>query len=113
MKVIDSSVLDSISGGRGNNDGDRIDNSSRANSAGKTAAAGAGAIAWGYIGALVTGPGAPLGAALGGWIGGIIGEAGYNAAVDAVNDPRNNGDNGPGAFGGDRNKNSVNGQCHW
>ncbi|QJW57337.1 hypothetical protein HL670_04246 [Serratia plymuthica] len=47
MKVIDSSMLDHISGGRGNNGGDRIDNGGRANSAGKTAAAGAGAIAGG------------------------------------------------------------------
>ncbi|WP_448665455.1 hypothetical protein [Serratia plymuthica] len=113
MKVIDSSMLDQISGGRGNNGGDRIDNNGRANSAEKTAATGAGVIVGGYIGALVTGPGAPLGAAIGGWIGSIIADAGYNAAVNAVNAPRNNDGNGRGAFGGDSNKNSVNGQCHW
>ncbi|WP_421415444.1 hypothetical protein ACOMDM_04585 [Serratia plymuthica] len=44
MKVIDSSMLDQISGGRGNNGGDRIDNNGRANSAGKTAATGAAVI---------------------------------------------------------------------
>lgn len=112
MKVIDSSLLNYVSGGRGNNGGDRTDNGGRNDSArnsGRDSATYAGAAAGTAIGALA---GGPVGGLIGGLIGTVAGGQSYDSAMGAVDKYGNNG-NGGGAFGGDSNKNSVNGQCHW
>ena len=112
MKVIDFSMLDQVSGsGSGNDTSSRPNNtgSSRAHDSGRDAAAAAAAAAGAVIGGMVTGPGAPLGSIVGGVVGGVLGAGSFDAAWSATHDNNSGG----GAFGGDSNANSVNGQCHW
>lgn len=50
MKIIDDSMLDQISGGRGNNGGDRTDNEGRNNNNGRCASTNYGGQANGFVG---------------------------------------------------------------
>ncbi|TFZ48467.1 hypothetical protein E5C26_23575 [Serratia proteamaculans] len=117
MKTIDCDLLDQIAGGRGNNGGDRVDNGGRNNQRGRGNGGGApktqvnDAAVIGLLGAgiSVTSRLGPYGIIAAGIMAGIAGAIGYPS-----NSPyNNNGDRGRGAFGGDANPNSVNGQCHW
>ena len=107
MKVIDNSFVEYISGGRGGNTGDyRSERKSNSRGAPDSCAnqVGVNGILGGIAGIWGGPPGMAAGAAL----------AGVSTAVAC---PRNSSQNSSGrgrnqsAFGGNRNRNSVNGQC--
>jgi len=116
MKVLNDSDLQFVSGGRGNNGGDRRDNGGGcASRVGNDALHGA--LAGGYAGIISGGiaglPGGPEGVALGA-IGGFARGAIRGAAIEGVRSYATNcGNDRGGALGGDSSRNSVNGQCHW
>ncbi|WP_154898741.1 hypothetical protein [Serratia ficaria] len=110
MKVLDPSMLDFVSGGRGNNGGDRVDNGGKNNSrnnnsrgAPKTAANDAAVAGLLTAGAAAAAGAGPFGIAVAGVAAGV---------VAALGSPSNGGRD-HGAFGGNNNPNSVNGQCRW
>jgi hypothetical protein len=107
MKVIDNSFVGYISGGRGGNTGDyRSERNRNSRGAPDTCAnqAGVNSILGGIVGIL----GGPAGMAVG---------AAFTGITTAVACPRDTSQNSSGrgrnqsAFGGNSNRNSVNGQC--
>lgn len=115
MKTIDCALLDQIAGGRGNNGGDRVDNRGRNNNRGnsrgapRTKANDAAVIGLLGAGATIAARFGPYGIVAAGIMSGMAGVIGYS-------DDNQNNDNGGrdrGAFGGNDNPNSVNGQCRW
>ncbi|MBO1505171.1 hypothetical protein JKX24_09535 [Serratia proteamaculans] len=117
MKTIDCNLLDQIAGGRGNNGGDRTDNGGRNKQRGRGNGGGApktkvnDAAVIGLLGsgAVFVSRFGSYGLIAAGILTGVAGVIGYSSD-SPYND---NGDRGRGAFGGDANPNSVNGQCHW
>jgi hypothetical protein len=117
MKTIDCDLLDQIAGGRGNNGGDRTDNGGRNKQRGRGNGGGApktkvnDAAVIGLLGsgAVFVSRFGAYGLIAAGILTGVAGVIGY-PCDSPYND---NGDRGRGAFGGDANPNSVNGQCHW
>lgn len=115
MKVIDASFLENVSGA-GNfadnrNGGGRVNNNNNNNGgnrgAPKTAANDAAVAGLISAGAAVAAGAGPFGIAVAGIGAGVITAMGYPS-----NSP-NNGGRDQGAFGGNSNPNSVNGQCRW
>ncbi len=113
MKTIDCALLDQIAGGRGNNGGDRVDNGGRNNNRGngrgapRTAANDAAVIGLLTAGAAIAPRFGPYGIVAAGILGGMAGVMGY------TDNSQNNSGRDRGAFGGNDNPNSVNGQCRW
>jgi hypothetical protein len=114
MEVLDPSTFGFISGGRGNNGGDRADNGGRNNSrnnnsggAPKTAANDAAVAGLLTAGAAAAAGAGPFGIAVAGVAAGVV------AALGSPSSSANNGGRDHGAFGGNSNPNSVNGQCRW
>jgi len=115
MKIIDTSLLDQISGGRGNNGGDRSDNGGRRSRNNGHNGGGAPKTCANDVGVgIITG--ALTGMAGGPWT--MIGFAVAGAATASLGCPdkspyRNNNNNNRDALAGNRSPNSVNGQCRW
>jgi hypothetical protein len=106
MEVIDDSMLDQISGGRGNNRGDRTDNGGRNNNKGRGASTNYGGQANGFVGNSSPGMDAACAAALaagalGGAFGGVRGAVG--GAIGAVSSCINTGNGGGGGTGSNSN----------
>ena len=103
MKVIDNSLVEYISGGRGGNTGDyRSERNRNSRGAPDTCANQAGIN--GILGAMVGILGGPPGMAAGGAL------ASLSTAVTCSRNSSGRGRN-QSAFGGNNNRNSVNGQC--
>jgi len=103
MKVIDNSLVEYISGGLGGNTGDyRSDRNKNSRGAPDTCTNQAGVN--GILGAMAGIPGGPPG---------IAAAAALASLSTAVSCSRNGSSGGrnQGAFGGNNNSNSVNGQC--
>lgn len=111
MKVIDAELLDQVSGGRGNNGGDRADNGggnrSRGGNGGGAPKTCANDVGIGII------TGAMTGAPAGPWAMAGLAVAGAITTSLGCPDRSPHNNNNSGALGGDHSPNSVNGQCHW